>query len=307
MKRYLIMPALLLALSACNKVKVTPPSDFDVKASKINMTTKDTVYFSFSGNPDYITFYSGEPNHRYENRERLSAAPDSVILNFSTSTTAPSATTQPASLNNLAVLVSKDFNGGSDIASLQKATWTDISSRAKLATTTTAVASGNVHLEDQLNGSSPIYVAFRYLADMSTVNAVSRKWTVGPTPALTIRSFFKDTVNTMASNVNSAGLNNIISVANIDNSWNFANNSLTFNAPAIGSAKDEDWAISRPLVLNTIPSDYGQILKNATVKPTDFRYIFKKPGTYKVTFVAKNQDSENSAEVIKEFTFTITN
>jgi hypothetical protein len=307
MKSYLIFCVSILTLSACNKVKITAPSDFDVQASKTILTTKDTVTFTFDGNPDAITFYSGEPNHRYENKSRLNATPDSVLLNFATTTTAPSAITQPATLNNVSVLVSKDFNGGSDVASLQKATWTDISGRAKFATTTTAVASGNVHLEDQMNGSSPIYIAFRYIADASTATSVSRRWVVGPTPALTIKSFFKDTSNIAASNINSAGFSNIISVSNITNTWLFANNSLTFNAPALGSAKDEDWVISRPLQLDIISSDVGFIVKNSTVRPPSYRYNFKKAGTYKVTFVAQNLDSEKSDEVIKEFIFTVSN
>lgn len=307
MKRYLLPVALLSLMTACNKVKIEAPSDFDVQVSKTILTTKDTVRFSFSGNPDQITFYSGEPNHRYENRTRLSAVPDSIVLNFATTTTAPSATTQSTSQNNVSVLVSKDFNGGSDVASLKKATWTDLSARAKFATTTTAVASGNVHLEDQLNGSSPIFLAFRYVADTATATSLPRRWVVGPTPALTIRSFFKDTVNTMASNINSAGLSNIITVFNLNNTWLFANNTLTFNAALAGSGKDEDWAISRPLILNVIPPDNGLIIKNSTVTPPDFRYIFKKAGTYKVTFVGKNLDNLKSAEVIKEFTFTVAN
>ena len=68
MKKNLIITfitALLLCLTSCGEVLedvsfgVTPDSGNVYEAGK-------EVYFNFSGNPDYITFYSGEAGHKYE-------------------------------------------------------------------------------------------------------------------------------------------------------------------------------------------------------------------------------------------------
>ena len=68
MKKNLIITfitAFLLCLISCGEVLedvsfgVTPDSGNVYEAGK-------EVYFNFSGNPDYITFYSGEAGHKYE-------------------------------------------------------------------------------------------------------------------------------------------------------------------------------------------------------------------------------------------------
>ena len=68
MKKTLIITfitTLLLCLISCGEVLedvsfgVTPDSGNVYEAGK-------EVYFNFSGNPDYITFYSGEAGHKYE-------------------------------------------------------------------------------------------------------------------------------------------------------------------------------------------------------------------------------------------------
>jgi len=291
-----------IAMAGCNKVNIVAPSDFTVTTAKTTYSIRDTVLFTFTANPDQIIYYSGEPNHNYANINRTSAQEDSTILNFSTTTTAASATTQPLSSNNVSVLASTDYSGNLDAANIKKATWTDITGRAKFATTTTAVASGNVHLEDLTTGSKPLYIAFRYVADTCTSASQSRKWVVTP---LTIKSFFKDTTNVLAGNMQTGGFNNIYSISNPNDIWVFANTSLTFNAPVVGSAKDEDWAISRPMDLSVITADQGVVLKNTSVLVSQYKYVFKKPGTYTVSFVGKNVSSDGAATTVRQITLTI--
>ncbi|OCX52247.1 hypothetical protein BEL04_12265 [Mucilaginibacter sp. PPCGB 2223] len=304
MKKILSLLCIAGVLAACNKVDIKAPDDFTVTTSSTTYTIRDTVKFIFTANPDQITFYSGEPNHNYANASRTSDQPDSTILTFSTVTTAPSATTQSTSVNNITVLASTDYSGILDIANIKKASWTDITARAKFATATTSVSSGNVHLEDLTKGSAPLYIAFKYVADTATAVSQSRKWTVTP---LAIKSYFRDTTNVVAGSIQTAGFSNILSVLNPANTWSFANASLTFNAPAIGSSSDEDWAISRPMNLSIISSDLGVNIKNTTVLLSQYKYTFKKAGTYVVTFVGENVSSGGLAKTIRQITLNITN
>ena len=307
MKKIILSGLITVLIASCAKVEIMAP-EFEVSTAKTTYSVKDTVAFNFTGNPDNITFYSGESTHKYENINRISATPDSSLVTFSTVSTALVAASQPVALNNVSILVSKDYSGVLDAASIKKATWTDITSRAKISTNATTVASGNVHIEDQQAGTAPVYVAFRYLADTCTATSLSRKWTVS---ALTIKSFFKDTTNILANPTNTGGFSTggfrVFSVLNATNIWLYANNNIAFNAPALGSSKDEDWVISRPLDLTLVANDLGVSIKNTSVRLSQYKYVFKKPGTYLVTFLVQNISSDNAIKSTKQLTLTITN
>lgn len=74
MKRILLFPILFLLLSACNKKEVVAPN-FNVAIAQGKTTFKvgEQIDFTFSGNPNYITFYSGETGRMYEFRDRITA------------------------------------------------------------------------------------------------------------------------------------------------------------------------------------------------------------------------------------------
>ncbi len=87
----------------------------------------DTVRFTFTGNPYYLTFYSGEPYHRYEYRDRETAGAGSAIVFHLCIDNGVTGT------NTLALMVSTDFSGVYDSTNIYNATWTDITSKATWA------------------------------------------------------------------------------------------------------------------------------------------------------------------------------
>ncbi len=87
MKKYIIslVIGMALAFTACENYDIETP-DFDVSIDPLAILTmdgdvyvcnKDNVLFLFSGNPDIISFYSGEPGqeYRYRNRTQLEGIP----------------------------------------------------------------------------------------------------------------------------------------------------------------------------------------------------------------------------------------
>src|SRR5688500_9306543 len=131
-------------LSACHKTLSQGDDTFGVYASETTVSVGDTLQFSFTGDPDVLTFYSGEPGRRYEFRDRTSAD-GTPLLRFRTIRANGS---QP---NSLSLLVSNNFEGvivsdtPSTINRIKNATWTDITSRAVLSGGAAgAVASGNI-------------------------------------------------------------------------------------------------------------------------------------------------------------------
>ena len=309
MQKGILYISFLLLVVSCTKVDIKTPNDFDVTTDRTTYSTTDTVVFNFSGNPGYITFYSGEAARRYEFSETTSRDADSAVMFFSTNTTAPGATNQPASVNNLSVLASTNFNGTIDSSSIKQATWTDISSRFTWATTTTSVSSKNVRVDDLKNGSNPLYIAFRYVADTTKTNYLPRKWQVA---SFGFKTFFKDVQNQLAGGA--SGTTNPFmtggfqqkSILNSGSNWVYANANITFNAATtIGNLPDEDWCISRPLDLSLYISDVGVPIKNQTALLDKYKYKFTTAGTYVVSFVAKNADGSTAREVVKQITLTI--
>jgi hypothetical protein len=74
--------------------------------------------------------------------------------------------------------------------------------------------------------------------------------------------------------------------------------------------KSENWAVSAPISVGkvdlgrdwAIPVTSGIYL----TQPDVFNYTYKKPGTYKAVFVASNNTIDESKQVVKEMTITIT-
>jgi hypothetical protein len=307
MKKLIFFSLLATSIASCSKVKIEAP-DFSVSADQNAYTTKDTITFNFDGNPDYITFYSGETGKRYEYANTTSVNYDSTILYFSTNTTAASATTQPLSANNVSVLASTDFNGSMDSVSIRKANWKDVTSKATFATTTTTVQSGNIHIEDLKTANAPLYIAFRYVSDTAKATYLPRKWTIA---SFGIKNYFKDVVYYLAGGSNGTTLPFTTggfyekSLSNSGSNWVYSNTSLTFNAAAVGSLPDEDWAISRPFDLSLYASDLGTAIKNTSARLSQYKYRFTKAGTYTVTFVAQNANSEKVEQTVRQTTVTI--
>src|SRR5688572_28419264 len=98
----LIIPAALL--SACSKQLSKSDKTFDVSAEQTTVNKGDTVRFHFSGDPDIISFYSGETGKRFEFINR-SSANGTPVLRFRSLRANGS---QP---NSLTVFVSGDFQG----------------------------------------------------------------------------------------------------------------------------------------------------------------------------------------------------
>ncbi len=290
---------LTLTLVSCNITEFVAP-EFDVTTDATQYKAGEQVTFYFTGVPDNISFYSGELGRVYANRNRVRADSATNLLSFNTQCTASGQS------NNLNVLVSTDFNGFMDTTSIRKATWTDITSRAKLATNTTSTNAGTIDLSDFHSKKDTLFVAFRYKSSPSTSASRARSWTVSN---FTLRNLFPSTAtythNTSTSDIRLAGMQ-VLSIKSDTLKWALGG-SLTFPQGLVDYAQggDEDWAISKPFDLSKISPDYSVAVKNTSQLIDKYTYIFTKPGTYKVTFVASNISKTESASVIKELTLTI--
>ncbi len=166
----------LLALTACEKdLVVKDAPDFNVTTERQEYQAGEQVTFKFSGMADVISFYPGTIKNDYAFRDGRIVEFDSLGATFSFQ----SAVSGGTQANQLAVLVSNDFNGDySSLTSVKAATWTDVTSKFTLGTNATFVASKALQLSPLAVPGKPLYIAFKYVTKPQLVNGAARSWLI---------------------------------------------------------------------------------------------------------------------------------
>ena len=67
----------------------------------------------------------------------------------------------------------------------------------------------------------------------------------------------------------------------------------------------DGWVFTTPRPLNKVANDKGTVVKDLQNYLHEYSYTWDEPGTYKVTFVGRNENYMASSEDIQEFTITI--
>ena len=65
------------------------------------------------------------------------------------------------------------------------------------------------------------------------------------------------------------------------------------------------WCLTTPQPLTKVANDKGTVIKNLQNYLHTYEYTWEKPGTYKVTFVGRNENYTSSSQMVKEYTITI--
>jgi hypothetical protein len=308
----------LLSTYGCEKDLPSGDPDFEIKVEKTNLTVRDTARFAFTGNPDILTFYSGEPGSRYAYKGRTEAE-GTPLLSFSTVRANGS---QPGSLR---LLVSQDFTGVikadtiSTKTNISSATWTDITSRATLSTGATAsVASGAINLADFSEKNRPVFIALKYSALSGSIQS---KWTISN---FSLKNTLADGTSYEIANMNTSttaytvyGVNTFspgFAAYTLQNkyNWNVSNTSLVITGATTATAADaaaEAWVLIGPVNLKKVVPDIGKAVKNPTVKLNElvFRYQYSTPGTYKASFEGSTNSIDNSASGVKSLEIVVGN
>lgn len=329
-------------LVSCNDLDVDDSVDFNVSlASDNTYEAGDPVVFNFDGNPDYITWWSGEEGHKYANRERTELPLEeieSVTLSFEAQARYGKVT------NTLSLFVSDDFSGLSKDVTTDKVRVADFESDATLLSgngelleskfSNRTAASFDLMpycISEDTHSISELTLAFHYKADFDGTNALKR-WDFY---SVAIKTIYKNG-NTTTLNLSDLGLQTFDRNPNtnpkhaqqgdpyFDNSsgsssctgvWDLRSSLTRVNSfMYLGGGTNEtdytnnadDWLFTKSLKFNTCdPDENSGVLKNINVRLPSYSYVYTQPGTYTVTFIAGNQNVYGSARTIKEVTFTI--
>lgn len=299
-KYYLML--ISIALFSCKKYQLDEPV-LEVTADKTTVKAGEAVTFKFEGSPQMLSFYSGEFLKDY-NYVTNSRALKNCYLSFSSAT---AATIQQA--NQLAVLVSADFDGKYAIANIRAANWTDITSRFILAKNATVTASTEVDILDLAPAGKPLYLAFRYITKPQTEFLAASDWNI---TAVLVKSKFDDGEVTLMDYGSGANFS-VFSYGNKQEGRSLANaTTIQFKGNAAAEIKEEyteDWGISRAVYIN--PADLGKDKATALklfreAKKESYTYTYTKPGTYTATFIAETNNVYGNKKVVRQLNITVT-
>lgn len=314
MKKIFLLSVMALGLWGCNK-KEAVELKFDVVPEKTSYKVGDTVVFKIYGNPDQLSFYSGESGKEYDKRGGVIVEGDGTVLNLTFNTMkrygSEAATGHP---NTLQLYMTQNFNGGPyTTANIIEENWINVSEKFTipgLASTDVYTSSGTVSLYDmeslglKLDRTKPVYFAFKYKSNSGTNAVHPRVWI----EQFNISSINKATQEPLlVTGMNGMGWNFVKFSGSITPTYN--TNGLRFPSATADQAGSLIWAVSKGIsladYLNVSGVNYGTALKNMSTRKDEHTYVYKQPGTYKVTFVASNENVYGGDKVVKELEIVV--
>ncbi|MEJ6979699.1 DUF5017 domain-containing protein [Pedobacter sp. P351] len=317
MKNYkFLLPIYFMAsIYGCKEAALEAP-DFDVTVEKTTFAVAEDIVFTLKGDPDMITFYSGQPGKEYDKLERITDPQATNQLGFAVKYNdnfTNAAINQP---RNLSVFVSNEFNGKwNDSASVVNGNWIDISNRVTWpSVTSTSVVTSLFDVSDFRSPRDTFFVAFRYKSSPSSATSKARAWQMSNFKFNNIGSNGLVYFNGITTNnVTSANDNRLAGFNAYSFKGSSVKDSLKWNLDAtstfptgVDGLSDEDWLISRPFKMSSIILDRGVYIKKRLDVVNSYRYKYTSPGTYNVTFVAVNSTVEGgSKSTVKRLTLTI--
>jgi hypothetical protein len=287
----LIFSMAIFLISCNNDVLIEPTATFTPDSLEFKVGSE--IVFRYSGDGDYVTFWSGEEGQIFENRHRIEVPVDSAYFQFN-NYTAFGNTAQPRPIS---VYISNSFKGNYSELGIYdiSTTWDTItpSNTPNYAASLVAVPSGKINITKYKD--APFFIAFKFVSDSMS----------GSARQVRIKDF---EINAYTK----AGLikSNILSTfgfkpVNIKGPGVWTQTAVQLDIRGTAQKWEEDWYITKELVLNRVNSDKGLAIKTLADNMADFRYIYTKPGVYNARIEISNSRYGKQKTDYQDFTFTV--
>lgn len=329
---------LALAFTSCKNLVESPSFDVTIDPDAIisvengiYVCKKDYVKFKFSGNPDILSFYTGERGSEYVNKDRTTLNGNPYLQFTGEALNGTSYTlggkTYAQEYDSLRVYVSTVFSGitrnsTTDSQNLLKSgIWIDVTSklnlpklRATASSPTSLIFSGKLDLSAYKE--QPLYVAFHFACRPSkTTN--NTDYRISGFRIYNENQGITDTLHTtktmgwspfnfiIKENPYAADLNVDAPVpAGYHRTWVLSDlggrDRLRIRGSA-GQTNSDDWIISSKIDLMAASPDKPVSIKGfEDGYMSTFSYVYDKTGTYTVTFIANNSKGSELKSAIKE-------
>ncbi len=282
--------AVLFVLASCSQTLKVDPVSFGITTASTTYNTGDTVNFTFTGQPDMITFYSGVPGSNYEYRTRTNAQ-GQVQMQF---TSLEKYGTQDSTLR---LLISTNFGGQYDSANVYQATWTDITDKATLSTHENTISSGIIDLSNYVTAGQSFYFAFKYAG---TKDSTQKTWTI---TNYGINLLLADSTTSAVATMTSPGWTAVRIKGSA--AWSVSATQLLIKGGGSTAPDNEDWVITGPINPYQVSPDRGSAIKDITENVYKYSFVYTKPGSYQAVFVGTNATSDGEKSVTKTVNLTI--
>lgn len=319
-KKYIYTLAALAMFTACNDLD---PEDvkFDVIADKMVTVAGEPVTFNFDGNPNFITYFSGEDGHKYTNRDRTELDPSDIkasTLSFKVQSQYGKQT------DAFHVYLSKDFPGltkkdtVADRKLIQAHAWDEITEACGLAGADgKTITVKDFDLSAYQGGMT---LAFRFMGDTKTTPqrtititelVVKNTLTNGSITEVTGPDMNFSCFDINPSNLENNCYKTVTSGSVIQGTWSLINlkdNKIIMQGGKDGQATwadNDDWLIANAIKLNSCSPDTGENIKDINRRVNSYSYTFNQAGTYTVTFLAGNSNVEGPKVITKELTIEV--
>ncbi|WP_017257135.1 DUF5017 domain-containing protein [Pedobacter arcticus] len=312
-----LLIAVTIVLQACEKIESVKTPDFSAELAKQTYFVGDTVEILFKGDPNFITFYSGEIGNDYGFKESRQLD-ISYLMNFDTQVL------DGWQKDQLSILVSSNFDEDYSIDGAHRATWTDVTSKFRMLLpqenrvyTTSGFGDITSAIFNNLQqDSAKVYFAVKQQVKNQTIPA-----TIDPTKKnIGSLNRVRGVAIQSKSAVNQSLLFNhgsfewkLFSTPNKEaNRAELQPTVIQLRANAVVanlSQETEDWVISKKMVfaksLDAGP-DWGKSIKSLNDKRLDsYKLSYSQPGDYTITLIAFNSNVESRSEVLKQINIKI--
>lgn len=308
----------LFILLGCSKFDEIALPDFEVSTTSSTFKKGVPVEFTFKGNPQLISIYTGETGKDYAYKDGRIMDVNSLNLSFNSAVTNGGTGTPQTGM--FSIMVSTNFNGDySNIASVENATWTDVTSRlskqeaATTGTSSAATPAEGIALTDLRVAGKPFFIAFKYNIRQQSIYGIWKTWTFQAFSLTATGTAGTQVLGSMATTAFRVVQKNpeIISRTGATTTvLTLQHADLALN-PAAAEIPTQNWLITQGFT-NINQIDYGPDLaipiQGGTngVDKKNYAYTFANAGKYKVYFVAANENTKDRKEVVRSLDITIT-
>lgn len=304
--KYLFNICLLAGLffTACKKELTTDAPTAGINLVNARSTIGDTLVFklgdtckfALDGYADNIAFWAGTVGNKYEYRDRAMALGVPTLSFTSTAQFGVQA-------NTLQVLATNKLPSR-DSATVVNAAWTNITARTPLATSATAVNTGNVNLSDLVSGvNDSLFIAFKY---SGLTGSTQRTWTITNYTVNNVLSDYSYNLAALANdNAYWTRYGNVWTPASAR--WVPTTTALTIVGGAATAPTNTSWIVSKALYVGRVSPDISTAtVKNITASATtSYAYKYLAAGKYRATFVSYNVNPNESKTAVKEFNIKV--
>lgn len=333
------LPFCILTLfAACDR------NDVEDVSFRVSVQQPEEVYagenvtFQFEGNPDYISFYAGDRNNKYEYSDRTKMELDS--LGFSHSAIMRYGETYDYLGDRiLRVLVSEDYSGVRTPEAVRAATWTELTDTDREGALETPVlekgVSGGTAKEVPYSAinlteykDKEFFLAYQYIAEPHTGSKtngdkytedgkeVAYKYDNRPRVDVNSMQLVKrepdGNLITLDNPLSGFGFTNVFVSTKMEKpaAFNIDKKSLMFQPKEYENEVPQDenlevWMISQKIIPNSVELDRGTPIKGTNARLSTYQYSYKEAGTYTATFIVTNANKWDSKQTVHQITVNV--